>query len=236
MKLTGSGNKFKSRCERYNFSLQESELRWIEDSSTRYQFWIVLASAILLGGCAALLTPNQVSELSNLRKGQYRIDPLHTTLIFKVDHLGLSTFVGRFNRIDATLDFDPDSLDSTRLNAVVKTSSVDVNNAGLEDMLQGKKWFNVEQFPEATFSTERVETLSDNEFRFTGNLEFLGVTAPVTLNAVFHGGADNLLTGKYTLGFSATGSLSRSQFGMGKYTSLVGDEVDLEVFAEFIRE
>ena len=157
-------------------------------------------------------------------------------MIFKVNHLGLSTFVGRFNRIDATLDFSPEHFGDTRLNAVVTTSSVDVNEPGLEDMLKGKKWFNIEQFPEAIYSTESVEMLSDNTFRFTGNLTFLGVTAPVTLNAVFHGGADNLLTGKYTLGFSATGSLSRSQFGMGKYTSLVGDEVELEVFAEFIRE
>jgi polyisoprenoid-binding protein YceI len=119
---------------------------------------------------------------------------------------------------------------------VVSTSSIDVNEPGLEQMLKGKKWFNIEQFPEAMYSTISVESLSDNSFEFTGNLTFMGVTAPVTMNAIFHGGADNLLTGKYTLGFSATGSFNRSQFGMGKYTSLVGDEVELEVFAEFIRE
>jgi polyisoprenoid-binding protein YceI len=195
-----------------------------------------LLSTISICGCANLVTTNSVSELSNLRKGQYRIDPRHTTLIFKVNHLGLSTFVGRFNQVDATLDFSPDNLNSTQLNAVVSTSSIDVNEPGLEQMLKGKKWFNIEQFPEAMYSTISVESLSDNSFEFTGNLTFMGVTAPVTMNAIFHGGADNLLTGKYTLGFSATGSFNRSQFGMGKYTSLVGDEVELEVFAEFIRE
>lgn len=209
-------------------------MRWV--GIKRYKLWITIISTIFICGCAALVTPNLVSDLSSLRKGQYRIDPTHTTLIFKINHLGLSTFVGRFNQVDATLDFFPENLENTQLNAVVDTSSVDVNEPGLEDMLKGKKWFNVNQFPEAVYSTESVETLSANTFRFTGNLTFLGVTAPVSLNAVFHGGADNLLTGKYTLGFSATGSLSRNQFGMGKYTSLIGDEVELEVFAEFIRE
>jgi len=218
----------------HNF--QEPDLWWTKTRSNRYRILGIVVAAMYLCGCATLVTSNQVSELSDLRKGQYRIDPRHTTLIFKVSHLGLSTFVGRFNRIDATLDFSPENITDTRLNAVVDMSSVDVNEIGLEDMLKGKKWFNVGQFPEANYSTESVESLTSGTFRFTGNLTFLGVTAPVTLDAVFHGGAHNLLTGRYTLGFSATGSLNRSQFGMEKYTSLVGDEIELEVFAEFIRE
>jgi len=96
-------------------------------------------------------------------------------------------------------------------------------------------WFNQAKHPQARFSTLSVRQIQGIEFEFTGNLEWRGVTKPVVLLVTFHGGANNVLSGKYTLGFSAQGSFKRSEFGMDAYIPLVGDEVVIEAEAEFLR-
>lgn len=209
--------------------------------TVRYRRYSVLLCFLIaisgfLNGCAAVVRPNYQTELAKLRPGDYELDPAHSFLVFKIDHLGLSTYVGRFNDIHATLDFDPASISQLRLDSVVSMASVDVNDADLEERLASPDWFDVPQFPEARFVTVKVEEGLDGNFLFTGDLTFRGVTRPVVLSATFNGGADNLLTGRYTLGFSATGSFNRSDFGMDQWESLVGDEVSLEVYAEFLRK
>jgi polyisoprenoid-binding protein YceI len=192
----------------------------------------LLSLALLLCSCS-LLTPSVETRLQDLRSGQYQIDKKHVSLIFKIGHMNLSTFVGRFNEVDATLDFDPANVAATRLDANVNVASVDVNNPDLEESLRGSSWFDTKQYPQATFTTLKVEPKDGNTFRFAGNLTLHGVTAPVTLDVTFHGGATNMLTSYYTLGFSATGTIKRSVFGMDSYIPMIGDDVALEVYAEF---
>jgi len=196
-------------------------------------YWTLTIMAVL-SGCSYLLTPSVEPQITQLEKGQYQLDPEHTTVLFKVQHLGLSTYVGRFNDMSASLNFEPNKMAQSSLQAKVQTNSVDVNNKSLEDTLRGDSWFHTEQFPEAVLKTLSVTpTDKDNQFQFNAELTLLGVTKPVTLNATFHGGANNMLTGFYTLGFSATGSIKRSDFGMDQYIPMVGDRVDIEIYAEF---
>ena len=191
--------------------------------------WVFL----LLQGC--VLAPSPEVELTTLKPGQYRLDPDHASLLFKVSHLQLSTYVGRFNEFDASLDFNPENMTATRLEAIVNTNSVDVNNDGLERTLSKPDWFDSGRYPQARFVTTAVRPLDNNSFEFSGDLTIRNVTRKVTLNGTFHGGATNILTGKYTLGFSAIGVISRASFGIDSYAKLVGDEVNLEVYAEFQR-
>ena len=201
----------------------------------RWRCLLLVGAVCLLTACASIVRPNFQTEIVKLRPGAYSLDPAHAALLFKIEHLELSTYVGRFNSFDASLEFDPADLAATDLNAVVDMSSLDTNDRELEDTIKGADWFNVAQFPQATFSTASVRVLDDNSFIFTGDLTFRGVTAPVELMATFNGGADNLLTGKYTLGFTATGSFKRSDYGMDSFAGIIGDEVNLEIFAEFLR-
>lgn len=201
-------------------------------STTRLRHVALLATVMLLGSCS-LLTPSVETKLQELRSGQYQIDKKHVSLIFKIGHMSLSTLVGRFNEVDATLDFDPANIAATRLDAQINVASIDVNNPDLEESLRGSTWFDTKQFPQATFTTLKVEPKSGNTFRFTGNLSLHGVTAPVTLDVTFHGGANNMLTGYYTMGFSATGTIKRSAFGIDSYIPMIADDVALEVYAEF---
>lgn len=191
--------------------------------------------AVLVGGCAAVVRPNFTQVLAELRAGAYTLDQDHAYLIFRIEHLGLSTVVGRFNRLDASLDFDPDQLSQLMLDGIVETESIDLNNPDLEDRLLGSDWLDAAQFPQARFESTSVEPAEQGEFVLTGDFTLRGITQPIALRATFKGGADNLLTGKYTLGFAATGQISRSDYGIDSLGALVADEVFIEIHAEFQR-
>ena len=196
---------------------------------------LLSVTLLFLSACASLLAPKVESQWEELKPGSYVLDKTHAALLFKIQHLGLSTYVGRFNTLEASLEFDPADLSATRLTAIVDMTSIDINDPGLAKDLMGSQWFNTARFPQAKFQTLSVRPIGDSEFEFVGELDWRGKKQPITLEVIFHGGANNLLTGKYTLGFSATGSFKRSDFGMDSYIPLVGDEVKLEGFAEFLR-
>ena len=190
---------------------------------------------LLLCACAALVTPRLNTDIKTLRPGQYALDKQHTTVLFKVNHLGFSQFVGRFDEVDAALDFDAAHIENSRLEATVNMKSVDVNDRAFEETLRGGDWFDTDRFPQAVFETTSVSGGDGNTKVFNGNLTFLGVTAPITVTVTFNGGANNLLTGRYTLGFSASATFKRSAFGMDQYVPAVGDDIELEMHAEFQR-
>ena len=89
--------------------------------------------------------------------------------------------------------------------------------------------------PEARFESQGIAVTGERTGRVEGELSLHGASAPVTLEVTFNGAGDSLLTGRYTLGFAASGTLKRSDFGLGSYAPAVGDEVVLEIHAEFQR-
>ncbi len=192
--------------------------------------------ALLLSGCLSLFAPSVEPQRLKLKAGQYRLDPKHTSVLFKIGHLNLSTYVGRFNQMDASLNFNPLQMDKTRLEATVEIASLDVNDKQLKETLLSDDWFNVSAFPQALLTTISVEPLTDNIFIFNALLTLKEKSLPIKLKAIFHGGADNWLSGFYTLGFSATGEISRTDFGIDSYVPLVGDKVKIEIFAEFLKQ
>ncbi len=193
-----------------------------------------LLLATTVAGCGYLLpSQHQTIEPSELRAGAYRLDPDHAVLLWKVDHLGFSTFVGRFDRLDATLDFDPEQPQAAALEVVVDTASVSTHVPSLTDDLRGSTWLDVERYPEARFVSTAIAVTGSATGTVTGDLTLLGVTQPVTFDVTFNGGADSLLTGRYTLGFAATAVFDRTAFGLSTFAPAVGREVTLEIHAEF---
>lgn len=190
---------------------------------------------LLTSGCAAWLKPSLEQSLQAIERGEYSLDPAHATLLFKVDHMGFSKFVGRFNRFDAQLNFDPMTPTNSSLEATVDMTSVDVNNDKFERALNGSFWLNTQRYSQAHFKTVSAQETGPQQLRFEGELTFLGLTKPVFLDVKVNGAADNLLSGKYTLGFSASTTFKRSDFGLGTYIPTVGDEIELEIHAEFQR-
>lgn len=200
------------------------------------RFSIILACSVLLMSCDRLLTPDQTTEITELRSGNYTLDSDHAALLFKINHLGFSTFLGRFTDFDATLDFDPENIENSSMEVVVNMASINVNLPEFEEELRGDNWLDTEAYPQAVYrTTEFVEFVDENTFIFAGDLTFHGVTAPVNLEINFHGGGRNFLTRSYTVGFSASATFLRSEFGADRFTSFgVGDEIELEIHVEFM--
>ena len=197
---------------------------------------LLLICSVFLVSCDRLLTPDFNTDVTELRGGAYTLDPDHATLLWKINHLGFSTFIGRFNDFNASLDFDPENIEASQVEVVINTAGLDINNEEFAEELRGDAWFNVEQFPQAVFrTTSFVESVDEDTFVFVGDLTLLGVTAPVDLEINFHGGGRNFLTRSYTLGFSASTSFLRSDYGLDRFTSFgVGDEIELEIHVEFM--
>jgi len=196
---------------------------------------LALASVFALSACDRLLTPGFEAEITAVRSGQYVLDKNHAALLWKVSHLDFSTFVGRFTDFDASLDFDPENIENSSLEVIVDIASLDVNLPDFEQQLRGPEWFDVETWPQAIYRTTGFsEAIDEDSFIFDGELALLGVTAPVQLEVNFHGGGNNFLTRRYTLGFSASARFQRSAFGLDKFVSFgVGDDVELEIHVEF---
>lgn len=196
----------------------------------------VLLSLIALSACASLVTPKVDAEPEALKPGAYALDETHAALTFKINHLGFSRYVGRFNRFDASLDFDANNPETAQVQAIIEVASLDIANDEFAATLLGPDWFAAEQHPQAVFRSRTVNVTGENQGVMTGDLTLKGVTAPITLDVVFNGGARDLLRGAYVVGFSAKGSFDRTEFGVDRFAGVVGNEVAIEIEAEFIRQ
>jgi polyisoprenoid-binding protein YceI len=185
------------------------------------------------------LHAQEAAEIEGMPSGLYELDKAHASLIWKVDHLGLSDYTARFTEFDADLDFQPLDIESSRVRATINPMSIETDFAGEKDfnniLATEAGWFNAEQFPEIKFNSTKVEKTGENTGIVTGDLTFLGVTKPVELNVVFNKAIGNHpFANKPAVGFSATGAIKRSDFGMTKYIPQIGDEVDFVIQAEFL--
>jgi polyisoprenoid-binding protein YceI len=175
-------------------------------------------------------------DTKDVPSGHYVLDPDHATVLFKIGHLGYSLYVGRFDSVRASLDYDKRHPETSSLLVTIDPNSIDTNNDKLEATLTGKDYFDVAKYPQATYSADSITIRDERHGTLNGELSLHGVMMPVPLDVTFNGGARNSLTGKYTIGFTASATIKRSDFGMKTLVPLIGDDVYLEINAEFERE
>ena len=168
--------------------------------------------------------------------GTYVLDRSHANVLFRINHLGYSQYMGRFNTLDAKLTLDAQDLAKSQLTATITPAGVDVNNPELQDKLRAADFFNVAQYPEIRFVSRKIVRTGRNTGTVTGDLTLLDATRPLTLNVTFNNGGMNPYASVYTLGFSATGTLKRSEWGMKALVPHVSDDVTLTIEAEFHKE
>lgn len=176
-------------------------------------------------------------------QGSYEIDKAHTSLLFKVNHLGFSTFTGRFTRVDAKLAFNPRHLAESSVKVSIDPKSISTDNApdGFLNELAGQMFLDAEKYPEMTFTSRSVEDAGNGNFRIRGELTLHGVTKPVTLEGRYNGGyAGHPYDPHARVGFSARGTFKRSEFGISlgipsaeNHFFGVGDEVSIQLETEF---
>ncbi|WP_026533603.1 YceI family protein [Arthrobacter sp. H14] len=172
-----------------------------------------------------------------LTPGTWTLDQAHTEVGFSVRHAGISKVRGQFTEADATLVVG-ESVDSSSVEATVKTASFDSNDNNRDAHVKGADFFDVEQFPHMTFKATQVQGTPEN-FRVSGDLTIKEATKPVTFDVEFGGVAVDPF-GATRAGFSASTQISRKEFGMTWNAALeaggvlVGDKVTITVDSAFV--
>ncbi len=170
---------------------------------------------------------------SEVRGGAYALEPSHTQVLFKVSHLGFSTYYGEFAGASGSLMLDPRNPAQDRLTVTIPIDSIHTTSAKLDGELKGADWFDAGRYPVATFRSTRVTRTGPGKAMVAGDLTLHGVTRPVELEARFDGAGMNPLSKTYTAGFEVSGHIHRSEFGVTKYVPLVGDDVELIISGAF---
>jgi len=190
----------------------------------------ILAFALMLATLPAFAA---TTDLSQLEGGQYALDKNHAKIIFSISHFGFSTYYGLFNNFDAKLAFDPKAPTKSDVEVTVDLNGIDTTNPKLDAHLKTPDFFDVAKFPTATFKTTKVEVTGATTGKITGDLTLHGVTKPVVLETSFNGGGINPMSKAIVVGFNATATIKRSDWGITTYVPMVGDEVGLIISGEF---
>lgn len=176
----------------------------------------------------------------DLPAGTYRLDPRHASVTFRIRHMDLAWFTARFDGKAATLTLDPADPSRSQLSASVDADTV---NTGVLNA-QGERAFDQtigralgqEATPTITFTSTAIERTGEHTARITGDLTMNGQTHPATLDATFDGSSRDLLRGNnMVLGFSAQGTIDRTEWGINDWRAFTGKDVQIVIEAEFVR-
>lgn len=162
----------------------------------------------------------------------YELDPVHTRIVFAVDHLGFSKALGTFAHPRGSLHFDPDDWRTARLDVTIDIASLDLGDADWNRRMLKRDYFDIKRYTEARFVSTRVEPTGMDTARVFGDLTLRGETRPLVLDVRLNKHGRHPLTFRTTAGFSATATLQRSDFGMTDNLRTVGDTIELRIEAE----
>ncbi len=175
------------------------------------------------------------ADLSAVPSGGYQVDPTHAYVNLQYNHLGLSNPTLSFD--DFTIDLNLDNADPSKstVSVSITTDSIIAGSDIFNQHLTGGDWFNTAEFPTITFESTSMEAAGDGMYKVTGNATAKGVTKPLTLDVTINAAMKHPMTGKPVIGMDATGSLLRSEFGLGKLAPYVGDAVALNISVEMLK-
>jgi polyisoprenoid-binding protein YceI len=170
--------------------------------------------------------------------GTYQMETRHTQIVFAIKHQGITDYYGRFEKYSGSLTYNPGAPEKSAVSVTIDTSSANVMNSEVMAQLVGPAVFDAGKFPTATFVSKSIERTGPTTGRMTGELTLHGVTRPVVLDVTFNGGFAAAMGGPgYDIGFHATTTIKRSDFGLDKmmWTGFVSDEVKLTIEAMFVQ-
>ena len=172
--------------------------------------------------------------------GDYAIDPAHTRIGFVARHAMVTKVRGSFTEFEGKVHLDEQSPGASSAQIVIKVNSIDTGNTDRDGHLRSNDFFDMDEFPEITFSSTGAEKLGSEDFRVTGDLTVKGVTKPVTIDFEYQGSAKDPY-GNLRAGFEGKAMINRKDFGVSFNAPLetggvlVGDKINLEFDVSLIR-
>ena len=205
----------------------------------------LLAAAFTIAGVPAAVpaiaqlatAANQPGQpvASRITAGTYQVDPAHTQVAWEVNHMGFSILEGMFPVSAGTLTIDPARPAATKVDVTIQIDQVATTSGAFATHLKSDQIFDAAKFPTARFVSTGVAPRAGGKATVMGNLTIKGVTRPVTLDATFIGaGTSPMGPKKLNVGFGATTTVKRSDFGVALAAPVVSDEVKLHIHAAFV--
>lgn len=182
----------------------------------------MMGLAVLLGSAA--IAPAQT----------YQVDPVHSFVVFKIEHMNTGWVWGRFNEPTGTFTLDADNPQESSIEVTVQAQSIDTANEQRDGHLRSEDFFVVEKHPTITFKSTEVQMEGDNTWKVTGDMTLLGQTKPVTVEIKTGDPVEN--NGGKRVGLQSTFTVKRSDYGMDFMPDAIGDEVELHVALEGVTE
>jgi polyisoprenoid-binding protein YceI len=162
----------------------------------------------------------------------YQLDPNHTMVLFSWSHFGFSHPTANLGLGTGTLVFDEQQPQRSSVEVTLPLARLDTHVTALDSHLKKPDFFDADKYPVVTFKSTAVEALGNHRFKVTGELSVHGVTRPVVLDATLNKLGAHPMSGVQSVGFDATASLHRSDFGVGAYVPNVSDEIAIRITTE----
>ena len=183
---------------------------------------ILLATALALTATGAVAAPEK-----------YELDPSHSQVVFSYNHLGFSTTHGMFSGFEGEIMFDAEDPAASSVNVSMPVMSMFTGWEKREEHFMSEDFFGASEGDMVTFTSTGIEVTGETTANITGDLSMNGVTKSVVLDARLNQKADaHPMNNKPWLGFDATTTLLRSDFGVDKFTPFVSDEVEVQISIE----
>lgn len=203
---------------------------------------LAAASALLLVAAPAGVAfsqqmPPPVYDAAQVPAGHYVVDAHHATLSVTVQHMGLAHSTFRLDKVDASFDYDPAKPDASKVSATIDANSFDQGDPAISTQF-AKEFLDAPNHPQITFASTSLKRTGKNRGVLAGNLTLAGVTKPVALNVTFDGFRPASNFGGARTGFSATGVVKRSDFGIGAKMppAAIADDINVILEIEFTKK
>lgn len=163
-------------------------------------------------------------------------DDFHSQIQFTVTHLGISDISGTFNDFDVNVTSSKPDFSDAQFELTAKTASINTRVEPRDNHLKSADFFDVEKYPTLNFKSTGIKPAGKNKYKLSGNLTLHGVTKPVTMDLIYKGTVENPMSKKATAGFQVSGTIKRSDFGIGgKFPApMISDEVRIKADGEFV--
>ncbi|XBS68941.1 YceI family protein [Acerihabitans sp. KWT182] len=181
-----------------------------------------------------ILAVGALSGFARAETQTYAMDPAHTSVVFSWNHFGFSNPTANFSNVTGNIVLDDKQMTHSKVDVTIPIDSVDTHVQKLTEEFKGKDYFDQATYPDATFHSTKIVSEGGHKYKVYGDLKIKDITKPVVLNAVLNKKGEHPMEKKPAVGFDATTTIKRAEFGLDKFVPMVSDAVKITISTEAI--